>query len=73
MENLSLKLIGIDSWNRPVYEDQNGKMFKDTNLGRGKIALCTVYGGFEGEPDTPIEYIEKYQDVEIEIINNDEQ
>lgn len=73
MEKLILKFIGVDSWNRPVYKDRNGKLFKDTNLGRGKIALCTVYGGFEGEPDTPVEYIKKYQNVEIEIINNNNQ
>ena len=67
MDKLVLKFIGVDSWSRPVYEDENGKLFKDTNCDNGTIALCTVYGGIEGEPDTPIEYIEKYQNVEIVI------
>lgn len=69
-KKLVLNFIGVDDWSRPVYEDENGKMFKDTNCGDGNLALCTAYG-FEGEPDTPIEYIEKYQDVEIEIIGEE--
>lgn len=73
MKKLVLKFIGVDSWSRPVYEDENGKLFKDTNCDSGEIALCTAYGGFEGEPDTPIEYIEKYRDMEIEIIGKDEE
>lgn len=72
MEKLVLNFVGLDSWNRPVYEDENGKLFKDTNLGNGKMALCTVYGGFDGEPDTPIEYIKKYQDIKIELIRKHE-
>ena len=71
MKKITIKFLGTDSWNRPVYEDENGKMFKDTNLGKGNMALCTVYGGFEGEPDTPIQYIKKYQDVEFVIENTD--
>lgn len=64
---MKLKLIGIDGWSRPVYEDENGKLFKDTNLGQGQLALCTT-GSFEGEPDTPIHWIEKYKNIEIEIL-----
>lgn len=73
MKKLVLKFIGVDSWSRPVYEDGNGKLFKDTNCDNGEIALCTVSGGFDGEPDTPIVYIEKYQDMEFEIIGKDEE
>ena len=72
MEKLILTFVGEDSWNRPVYKDEEGNLFKDTNLGNGNLALCTVYGGFEGEPDTPIEYIKKYQDIKIEILGKDE-
>lgn len=68
MEKLVLKFIGEDFWSRPVFEDQNGQLFKDTNCGEGEMALCTAYGGFEGEPDTPIEKIDKFQGVKIEII-----
>lgn len=73
MEKFTLKYIGVDGWNRPVYTDENDKLFKDVNCGEGKLALCTVCGEFEGEPDTPIEYIEKYQGIEIEIIGKDEE
>lgn len=65
MNKLILKSIGVDSRNRPVYEDQKGKLFKGTSLKQNDInGLCTVYGGFDGEPDTPLEYT-KYKDYEI--------
>jgi len=72
MEKLVLNFIGVDSWNRPVFEDENEKLFKDTNCGDGKLELCTVCGGLDGEPDTPIHYIEKYQNIEIEVIGMEE-
>lgn len=72
MEKLVLNFIGVDFWSQPVFEDENGQLFKDTNCGDGELALCTAYGGFEGEPDTPIHYIEKYQNVEIEVIGMEE-
>jgi len=64
MEKLKLKFLGKDSWNRLVYKDENDNIFKDINLGDGEIDLCTS-SGFDGEPDTPINYIKKYQDIEI--------
>lgn len=73
MEKLVLKFIGEDSWNRPVFEDKYGKLFKDTNCGGGNLALCTTYGGFEGEPDTPIRHMEKFQNIEIEVIGMEEE
>lgn len=73
METLILNYIGEDYWSRPVYKDENGILFKDVNCGSGKIALCTVCGDFEGEPNTPIEYIKKYQNVEIEIIGMEDE
>ena len=39
MKKTDLTFIGIDCWDRPVYRDTNGKLWKD----------------FEGEPDMPIE------------------
>ena len=50
-----LKLIGIDSWDRPVYTDEKGSLWKDVNLGKGKPYLHNaVNNAFEGEPDSPI-------------------
>lgn len=67
MEKLLLTHIGIDSCDRPVYKDEDGKIFKDIDARINRTPeICTVYGGFDGEPDTPIIYISKYEDVEIE-------
>lgn len=76
MNKLILNFIGTDSWSRPVFKDEDENIFKDTNLGDGAehgiFHLCTSYD-FEGEPDTPIEYIEKYKDVEFEIVGMEEE
>lgn len=67
MEKLKLELryIGEDSWGRPVYESGTGRLFKNVNLREEDAdGLCTVWGGFDGEPDTPIEYT-RYKHAEI--------
>ena len=52
---LKVKFIGIDNWDRPVYKDEKGNIFKDTNLRHGTLALCTsVNNDFYGEPEAPI-------------------
>lgn len=69
MDKLILTYIGTDSWSRPVYKNEDGNLFKDVDSREHRIPeICTVYGGFEGEPDTPIDYISKYKDLEIEFI-----
>lgn len=67
MDKLELTYIGLDSWLRPVYKDIDGKLFVDVdNRENRKPEICTKYNNqFEGEPDTPIQYIEKYKSVEI--------
>lgn len=64
---LKIKYIGIDDkWGIPVYKDEKGTIYKDTNLGKGKINLCTsVDNDFYGEPLIPIR-----DDVKIEIVKN---
>lgn len=50
-----LRFLGIDSWSRPVYQDETGRLWKDVNLGRGTPSLHSSSGNdFEGEPDMPI-------------------
>ena len=39
-----LTFIGTDSWSRPVYKDENGKLWKDINLGEGKPHLHSASG-----------------------------
>ena len=50
-----LQYIGADSWDRPVYKDESGKLWKDVNLGMDVPELCSsVNNCFDGEPDMPI-------------------
>lgn len=63
---LKIKFVGIDNWDRPVYKDEKGNIFKDTNLGHGKLALCTsVNNDFYGEPDAPI-----FEDIKVKIVKD---
>lgn len=51
-----LELIGIDSWDRPVYRDQDGRLWKDILLGQFAPDLHSVSGNtFDGEPESRIE------------------
>ena len=68
---LKLKFIGIDDWDRPVYKDNKGRLWKDANLGNGIPYLHrSVNNDFEGEPDYPIsdeyEIIKAIKDVHPE-------
>ena len=50
-----LKFIGIDGWDRPVYQDESGQLWKDVNLGCGEPSLHSASNNdFDGEPDMPI-------------------
>lgn len=50
-----LRIIGIDYWDRPVYQDESGRLWKDVNCGAGKPSLhSAVNNDFDGEPDMPI-------------------
>lgn len=64
---LVLNYVGNDSCDRPVYEN-NGTLFVDVDpLSYNKPKICTkVYNCLDGEPDTPIQYMKKYEDVEVE-------
>lgn len=64
---IHLRHIGRDSHDRPVYEDADGKLWKDVEPRADRPAkLCsTLYNSFDGEPDAPMEYIEQYQGVKI--------
>ena len=53
---LILKFVGVDDFSCPTYKDQNGHLWKDTDLGRSaKPALYSVTGNeLDGEPCFPI-------------------
>lgn len=60
MTKLELKFIGVDSWNRKVYEDINtNRLYKDTDCINNEMtiySICTT-NSFDGEPNIPLEYI----------------
>ena len=70
MKKLVLNYIGLDSWSRPVYKDESNKLFVDVDNREGRKAeICTKYNNmFDGEPDTPIGYIDRYKDLEIKFL-----
>lgn len=53
-----LTYVGEDSWRRPVYIDENGKYWKDTDNRKDWLSnrnICSsVRNAFDGEPDCPI-------------------
>lgn len=51
-----LTYIGMDSWSRPVYRDEDGKLWKDTDPRKGFSGnICSALNNaFDGEPDCPI-------------------
>ena len=69
---MKIKLVfkGMDSWDRPVYEDENGKLWKDVDPRKNREPdLCTSQNNeFEGEPSTNMCYIKAYENAEIEFI-----
>lgn len=67
MDKLVLKYVGNDSWDRPVYKN-NSVLFVDVDpLSYCQPKICTkLYNRFDGEPDTPIQYMKKYKNIEVE-------
>lgn len=69
---MKVKLIykGADSWDRPVYEDEQGIFWKDVDPREDREPdLCTsVDNAFDGEPDINMCYIRRYENAEIEFI-----
>ncbi len=53
---LVLKLLGRDSWSRPVYEDSKGRLYVDIDpIGDRLPKICTKCNNeFDGEPDNPV-------------------
>lgn len=57
----TLKFIGIDSWSRPVYEDENGKLWKNVSLKLNEQdgLYSANNNAFDGEPDCPMNNVTK--------------
>lgn len=69
MSKFMLTHIGRDSWDRPVYES-DGRLYVDVSpLGRCAPEICTkLDNAFDGEPDTPISAMHRFDGAEIEFI-----
>lgn len=67
---ITLIYIGNDSYNRPVYKNENGKLFVDVDPRKDhEPKICTKYqNAFDGEPDIPIDCMTAYSNAEIEFI-----
>lgn len=59
-EKITLTFVGRDSWDRPVYKNENNRLCVDVDPRDGrKPQICTKYRNeFDGEPDYPIESYE---------------
>lgn len=66
-KKLVLHYVGNDSFDRPVYENGNN-LFVDVDPRKDRTPkICTKANNcLDGEPDTPIEYMKKYEGVETE-------
>lgn len=66
-KKLVLYYVGNDSSHRPVYENGNN-LFVDVEPRKDRTPkICTKANNcLDGEPDTPIEYMKKYEGVEKE-------
>lgn len=55
MKSVELTFKGMDSWDRPVYVDSNGRIWKDVDPRRGiaPSLFSSVDDSFDGEPDCP--------------------
>ena len=67
---LHLKYLGRDLWDRPVYMDDEGIVWKDIEpIAESEAQLCTsVDNEFDGEPDTGMRNFKKYQNVSVEFV-----
>ena len=57
MRNLTLTLLGRDSWSRPVYQDSDGNLYVDVDPRADRQPdICTKYdNAYEGKPDAAVE------------------
>lgn len=69
-KELVLTFIGMDSWDRPVYKESDGMLWKDVSqIKDNKPDLCTsVNNEFDGEPDDNMRYMEKYDGVKVKFV-----
>ncbi len=62
VEKVKMTYLGMDSWSRPVYKDESGKLFKDVDPRNGREPKLTssCNNSFDGEPDMPFKGIPEF-------------
>lgn len=65
MNALRLTFIGRDSSRRPVYENDEGQLFKDADPDKDSPPKICTCSSLDGEADTPLEYTSRYKDVKV--------
>jgi len=67
---MKLQYLGNDRFDRPVYKDESERLWKDVEPRADRESdLCTYYNNeVDGEPDTNMRYIKRYENIEIEYI-----
>ena len=66
-DKIYLKYKGRDSWDRPVYQDESGKLWKDVEPYSDRPAhLCSACdNAFDGEPDIPMNAMARSQNITV--------
>lgn len=66
-DKIYLKYKGRDSWDRPVYQDESRKLWKDVEPYSDRPAhLCSACdNAFDGEPDIPMNAMARYQNITV--------
>ncbi|MBQ3023254.1 MAG: hypothetical protein IJD91_08050 [Clostridia bacterium] len=67
VKDITLTYEGCDSWGRPVYKDQNGRYWKDVDLGGRPTqnGICSA-DSFDGEPYASVHYYTAIRSVSIQ-------
>lgn len=68
---LNISFVGLDNWDRPVYKDKSGNLYKDISLGRGvhdleEYLYTSCNNEFDGEPYYNIDC-----DLKVKVTNKD--
>lgn len=65
MERLVMTYLGDDRLGLPVYQDSDGRLWKDVNGGEGNPNLYTTCGDVDGDPQVSMAKLDAYDEVEI--------
>ncbi len=64
-KEVTLEYVGKDVHDRPVYKEEDGRLWKDVDPRPHVSANLCLCAGFGGEPDMPMDVMKKYKDAVI--------